>query len=63
LEYSRQFLDDQAYCVIEFAVVDFIGFTLNRQYGMGGGGEDSERPKKTLMKAGHKMIVKLITLL
>lgn len=26
LEYSRQFLDDQAYCVIEFAVIDFIGF-------------------------------------
>ena len=27
LEYSRQFIDDQAYCVIEFAVLDFIGFT------------------------------------
>jgi hypothetical protein len=27
LEYSRQFLDNQAYCVIEFAVMDFIGFT------------------------------------
>ena len=27
LEYSRQFLDDQAYCVIEFAVIDFLGFT------------------------------------
>jgi len=27
LEYSRQFIDDQAYCVIEFAVLDFIVFT------------------------------------
>ena len=26
LEFSRQFIDDQAYCVIEFAVMDFIGF-------------------------------------
>jgi hypothetical protein len=27
LGYSRQFLDNQAYCVLEFAVMDFIGFT------------------------------------
>jgi hypothetical protein len=27
LGYSRQFLDNQAYCVLEFAVIDFIGFT------------------------------------
>ena len=27
LGYSRQFLDDQAYCVVEFAVMDFISFT------------------------------------
>jgi hypothetical protein len=27
LEYSKQFLDDQVYCVIEFAVMDFISFT------------------------------------
>jgi len=27
LEYSRQFIDDQAYCVMEFAVMDFISFT------------------------------------
>ena len=27
LEYSRQFLEDQTYFVIEFAVIDFIGFT------------------------------------
>lgn len=26
LEFSRQFIDDQVYCVIEFAVMDFIGF-------------------------------------
>lgn len=26
LKYSRQFLDDQAYCVVEFAVIDFIIF-------------------------------------
>ncbi len=28
LNYSRQFLDDQAYCVVEFALMDFISFTL-----------------------------------
>jgi hypothetical protein len=27
LEFSRQFIDDQSYCVIEFPVIDFIGFT------------------------------------
>ena len=27
LEYSRQFIDDQAYFVIKFAVMDFISFT------------------------------------
>ena len=27
LEYSKQFLDDQVYCVIEFAVIDLISFT------------------------------------
>lgn len=27
LGYSRQFLDNQAYCFVEFAVMDFIGFT------------------------------------
>jgi hypothetical protein len=27
LGYSRQFLDNQAYCVVKFAVRDFIGFT------------------------------------
>lgn len=27
LEYSRQFIDDQAYCVIKFVVMDFISFT------------------------------------
>ena len=26
LEYSRNFLDNQAYCILEFAVIDFIGF-------------------------------------
>jgi len=27
LEYSKQFINDQAYCVIEFSVMDFISFT------------------------------------
>lgn len=27
MNYTRQFIDDQAYCVIEFALKDFIGFT------------------------------------
>jgi len=27
LEYSRKFIEDQAYCVVEFAVIDFISFT------------------------------------
>ena len=27
LEYSRQFLDDQVYCGMEFAMMDFIGLT------------------------------------
>lgn len=27
LEFSRQFIEDQAHCVLEFAVIHFIGFT------------------------------------
>ena len=27
MEYSRQFLDDQAFSVVKFAVIDFISFT------------------------------------
>ena len=29
LDYSRQFLDDQAYCIVEFAVMNFISFRGN----------------------------------
>ena len=29
LDYSRQFLDDQVYCLVEFALMDFISFTCN----------------------------------
>lgn len=29
LDYSRQFLDDQVYCIVEFALMDFISFTWN----------------------------------
>ena len=29
LDSSRQFLDDQVYCIVEFALMDFISFTWN----------------------------------
>lgn len=31
MSYSRQFLGNQAYCVLEFTVIDFISFTANNE--------------------------------